>query len=193
MSSKYAVGLDFGTNSVRALLVDVNNGDEIATSVYMYPSGSAGILLDPDDPNVARQNPMDYVIGTETVVREALKEAQGRDSFDPADVIGIGVDTTGSTPIPVDEKGTPLAFLERYRGNPAAMAWLWKDHTGHEEARRITELATEIRPEHPELASGGTGVLLRFLHWPVPTAGMLRTRSCGTGTVCDQYSARKPG
>ena len=152
----YTLGFDFGTNSVRALLVDIRNGRELATAICRYGSGREGILLDPKNPNLARQNPADYLKGIEVAVRQTLARAKKMDrAFDPARVIGIGVDTTGSTPIPVDKDGTPLAFHKEFRRNLNAMAWLWKDHTGFAEAAEITALAAK---EHPEYLAkcGGT-------------------------------------
>jgi len=147
--AKYAIGLDYGTNSVRALLVDVTSGREVATAVFNYPSGEHGVLLDPNDANLARQNPADYVDGFYATVREVLA------GIDPTEVVGIGVDTTGSSPLPVGASGTPLAFDPKWRDNPAAHCWLWKDHTSHAEAAEITRLAQE-RGE-PYLAKcGGT-------------------------------------
>ncbi len=148
MTAKYAIGLDFGTNSVRAVLVNVQTGEELATSVFGFPTGKAGIVLDDRDPNLARQHPNDYLLGTESVVRDVVTQSRGKDGFSPADVIGIGVDTTGSTPIPVDAAGTPLAFKPEFQNHPAAMAWLWKDHTGHSEAVEITDLARKMRPQY---------------------------------------------
>jgi L-ribulokinase len=146
---RYTLGLDFGTNSVRALLVDVGNGRELATAVFAYPSGKAGIILDPKDPNLARQNPADYLKGIEAAVRKTLALARKADpAFKPAAVIGIGVDTTGSTPIPVNKDGIPLSFKKEFRKNPNAMAWLWKDHTGYAEAAEITALAEKTHPEY---------------------------------------------
>ena len=146
--SKYAIGLDYGTNSCRSVIADLSDGRELATFVVDYASGEAGILLDPKDPNVARQNPQDYLDSTVTVVREALRLARDAEAeFDPRDVIGIGVDTTGSTPLPVDRNGTPLGLLPEFRDNLHAMAWLWKDHTGHAEAAEITETAQRLRPQ----------------------------------------------
>ena len=145
----YTIGLDFGTNSVRCLVVDVSDGNESGTSVYDYPSGQAGIILDPSDHNLARQNPADYIKGIEATVAGAIKEAkQNHPDFDPAKIIGIGIDTTGSTPIPVDKDGTPLSMLAEFKDNINACAWLWKDHTGYAEAAEITELAAEHRPEY---------------------------------------------
>jgi len=143
----YTIGLDYGTNSVRALLVELGTGAEIATSVFEYPSGSAGILTDLRDPLVARQNPQDYIDGAISVIRGVLSGASPIPDFSSSQVIGIGVDTTGSTPIPVDAQGTPLAFKPEFAGNLNAMAVLWKDHTGHAEAAEITELAAKIRPQ----------------------------------------------
>ncbi len=147
--SKYAIGLDFGTNSCRSLIVDISNGNELASYVFNYPSGEAGVIIDSSNPNLARQNPQDYIEGIEVTIKEAIKKAKATDKeFSPDNVIGIGVDTTGSSPMPVDEKGMPLCFQEKFKDNPAAMVWLWKDHTSHEEAQTITKLASEIRPQY---------------------------------------------
>ena len=145
----YTIGLDYGTNSVRALIVDVANGDELATAVHEYETGEAGIILDSADHNLARQNPADYLRGTEAVIKAAVIKAKNADKdFDAGQIIGIGIDTTGSTPIPVDKNGTPLSMLAKFRGNPNACAWLWKDHTGHAEAAEITRLAEKEHPEY---------------------------------------------
>jgi len=148
MGAKYTIGLDFGTNSVRALIVNVASGEEVATHVWEYAHGEAGILLDPKDPNLARHHPADYIEGTEIVVREALRRAAGRDGFAPEDVIGIGVDTTGSSPLPVDREGKPLALRPEFDADLCAMIWLWKDHTGHAEAAAVTRTAAERRPRY---------------------------------------------
>jgi L-ribulokinase len=145
----YTIGLDYGTNSVRSLLIDVATGKELGTFVHEYETGEAGIILDSSDHNLARQNPADYIKGLVITIKEAIKQAKKADSsFDPADIIGIGVDTTGSTPLPVDKNGTPLAMLDEFKDNPNAHAWLWKDHTGHAEAAEITELAKKMHPEY---------------------------------------------
>jgi L-ribulokinase len=147
--AKYAIGLDFGTNSCRALLVDLNNGHELASSVFAYPSGEAGVVADQSNPNLARQNPADYLEGIEQTVCRALADAKSKVvGFSPLDVIGLGVDTTGSSPMPVDANGMPLCFDSRFRHNPAALVWLWKDHTGFAEAARITSIAAKIRPQY---------------------------------------------
>ncbi|MGB4725948.1 MAG: ribulokinase [Thermogutta sp.] len=138
---QFAIGLDYGTNSVRALIVDVRTGEEVGTAVYQYPSGDKGVLLDPKNPNLARQNPADYIEGFYRCVRAAIRSVPKSVGFAPEHVVGIGVDTTGSTPIPVDENGWPLAFQKRFANNLAAQAWLWKDHTSYAEAAEITEKA----------------------------------------------------
>jgi L-ribulokinase len=144
--SKYTVGLDYGTNSVRAIIVNVANGEELAGAVWNYSHGTSGVILT-RNPSLARQHPADYVQGAEVVMKGALAAAKKRvRGFKAEQIVGIGVDTTGSTPIPVDENGQPLAFQKKFSKNPAAMAWLWKDHTSIGEAAEITELARKIRP-----------------------------------------------
>jgi len=153
--SKYAMGLDYGTNTCRAVIINLKDGQEVATDVFPYPTGQDGIVLDKKDPNLARQYPGDYVDGCVTIVTGAIKKALKADkSFSPNDIVGIGVDTTGSTPMPVDKDGTPLASLPQFRKNPDAMAWLWKDHTGHAEAAEITEKARKMRPHYLNKCGG---------------------------------------
>ncbi len=144
MSKKqFAIGVDYGTNSVRAIVVSLDNGDIIGENVYNYPSGEAGIIVDPKDPNLARQNPADYIDGFFSSVKKAVAMAKRKCAdFSPELVAGIGVDTTGSTPIPVDENGVALAMLDKFKGNPNACAWLWKDHTSTAEAELITKKAS---------------------------------------------------
>jgi L-ribulokinase len=145
----YAIGLDYGTNSVRCAIVDTANGKELSAAVWGYATGQAGIILSKSDHNVARQNPADYLKGLVITIQEAMKQAKKADrKFSPDKVVGIGVDTTGSTPIPVDANGTPLAMLKPFKNNPNAAVWLWKDHTGYAEAAAITELARKMRPKY---------------------------------------------
>ncbi len=147
---RFAIGVDYGTNSARALIVDIIDGVEIATAVADYPTGDLGIILDPLQPTLARQSPRDYVDCFYQAVGEAVKKAYDAPAassckFDPNLVAGIGVDTTGSTPIPVDRKGVPLAFYPEFENVPAANAWLWKDHTSVEEADAITARVNELK------------------------------------------------
>ncbi len=147
--SSVTLGIDYGTNSVRALIVRCSDGVELGTSVFNYPSGAEGILLDPNDPHLARQHPGDYLVGLESCVKGALEAAaKAHSDFRPEDVIGIGVDSTGSSPIPVDASNQPLALLSQWKEEMAAQCWLWKDHTSHVEAAAITELARKMRPEY---------------------------------------------
>jgi L-ribulokinase len=143
----FTLGIDYGTNSVRALVVRCADGAELGACVVDYPGGRQGILLDPKDHHLARQHPGDYLFGLEKSVKGALAAAKNHRGFDPSKVIGIGVDTTGSSPIPVDRNNRPLALDKKWRKNLAAQCWLWKDHTGWREAGRITELAAQHRPQ----------------------------------------------
>jgi len=127
----------------------------IGTRVCAYPSGEQGVLLDPKQPHLARQNPADYVDGLRDSVTGALAEADRERGFSRERIIGIGVDTTGSTPLPIDAHARPLALDPRFKNDLAAQAWLWKDHTSAAEAAAITETA---RAHNPELLApiGGT-------------------------------------
>jgi len=140
-SSRYSLGVDYGTNSVRAVVVDVRDGREIASAVHDYAGGAQGVLLDADDPNLARQRPGEYIDGFRASVRAALERAARVDGFSAQQVVGIGVDTTGSTPLPVDADGRPLALRPEFAGQLAAQAWLWKDHTAFAEAEEISDAA----------------------------------------------------
>lgn len=152
----YALGIDYGTNSCRSLLLNLETGAEVAATVFPYPSGEDGILTDPSNPHLARQNPQDYLTGCENTITQALTEAKKIvPGFEVSQVVGLGVDTTGSTILPVDQEGQPLAFDSRFRDNLNAQVWLWKDHTSTAEAEEITELAQEIRP-HFLAKCGGT-------------------------------------
>jgi L-ribulokinase len=144
----FSIGVDYGTNSVRALVVRCRDGAELGTAVFNYPSGHQGVLLDPKDHHLARQNPADYLLGLEAAVKGAIEQAEGTDGFDAQQVIGIGVDSTGSSPIPVDTANMPLALKEEWAGNLAAHCWLWKDHTAFSEAAEITALAAKLRPHY---------------------------------------------
>ena len=142
----FTLGIDYGTNSVRALVVRCSDGKEFGSSVVGYPSGREGVLLDARDHNLARQHPGDHLAAMEQAVREALRDASGQKGFSAARVVGIGVDTTGSSPLPVDARNRALGALPRWRKNPNAQCWLWKDHTSWREAARITEMAAKHRP-----------------------------------------------
>ncbi|MBW6536297.1 MAG: ribulokinase [Mariniphaga sp.] len=137
MSEKYTIGLDYGTDSVRSLIVNVETGVEVASAVFNYPRWKDGKYCDAPK-NRFRQHPKDYLEGLEFTIIEALKQAP---SGVAENVVGISVDTTGSTPVAVDEKGTPLSLTSGFEENPNAMFVLWKDHTALKEAEEINELA----------------------------------------------------
>jgi len=148
-TNKYVIGIDFGTNSCRSSIFDISNGDELAGNIFAYPTGEAGVIIDTSDPNLARQNPADYLLGIESTIKAAIKVAgNGYPDFSAEKIIGIGIDTTGSSPMPVDKKGNPLCFDEKFKDNPASYVWLWKDHTSYSEARGITEQAAKTRPHY---------------------------------------------
>lgn len=131
------IGLDYGTDSVRALVVRAADGTEVASEVFYYPRWKKGLYCDPAA-NRFRQHPLDYIEGLEATVRGALAKAPAGTA---ARVKGISVDTTGSTPCAVDRQGLPLALDPGFAENPNAMFVLWKDHTGIREAEEINRLA----------------------------------------------------
>jgi len=144
----FALGLHFGTNGVCALIVDVATGEEVAAAETVYPSGVDGVIVDETDPDLARQVPGDYRRSLTKCVRAALKKATRKKRFKAKRVIGIGVATTGSTPLPVDKTCQPLADQPIFQDEPNAYAWLWQDRTSHAEAEEITELAAREHPEY---------------------------------------------
>jgi L-ribulokinase len=133
----YVIGVDYGTDSVRSVLVDAANGSEITSSVFYYPRWKKGKYCNAPI-NQFRQHPLDYVEGLEITIKDCLKKA-GNDAAKK--VKGISIDTTGSTPVAVDASGTPLALTKGFEENPNAMFVLWKDHTATKEAEEINNLA----------------------------------------------------
>ncbi|WP_422082447.1 ribulokinase [Ulvibacterium sp.] len=146
----YCLGLDFGSDSVRALLVNTSTGEEIATSVHHYKRWGAGKYCDPSK-NQFRQHPQDYIEGIEQSITEIVKEV-GEEVAQ--NIVGVGVDTTGSTPVAVDAKGTPLALLDEFRENPNAMFVLWKDHTAIQEADEINALCKKWDIDYSQYEGG---------------------------------------
>jgi L-ribulokinase len=135
--SKYVIGIDYGTDSVRTLIVDAGNGKEIAGEVFLYPRWKVGRYCNPLQ-NQFRQHPLDYLEGLETTVRNALSRC-GPEVV--KNIVAISVDTTGSTPVAVNKNGTPLSLIPGFEDNPNAMFILWKDHTATREADEINQLA----------------------------------------------------
>jgi len=139
--NKYVIGVDYGTDSVRAIIVDAANGKELASSVHYYQRWQKAMFCDAPK-NVFRQHPLDYLEGLEITIKDAINKAGGKAVAD--NIRGIAVDTTGSTPIAVNKNGTPLALTPEFENNPNAMFILWKDHTAIKEAAQINEHATKF-------------------------------------------------
>ncbi len=137
MAKKYVIGIDYGTDSVRSVVVDTSNGDTVGTSVFEYPMWKMSLFCDPST-NQFRQHPLDYIEGMEQSVKGAL-EGLGPEIV--KNISGITVDTTGSTPVAVDKEGVPLSMKPEFENDPDAMFVLWKDHTAVKEAAEINELA----------------------------------------------------
>ncbi len=147
----YTIGVDYGTDSVRALVVDTQTGEEMGTQVFNYPRWKKGRFCDPAK-NRFRQHPLDYLEGLEASVKGALEQCPVGTA---EKVVGISVDTTGSTPVAVNREGTPLALLPGFEENPNAMFVLWKDHTGLKEADEINTLARSWGGEDYTKFEGG--------------------------------------
>lgn len=150
MPEEYVIGVDFGTDSVRSLLVNANNGKEIATAVFFYPRWKQGRYCDPAA-NRFRQHPLDYIEGLEQTIRSCLQQAGVNTA---AGVRAISVDTTGSTPVAVDRTGTPLSLLPGMEENPNAMFVLWKDHTSIREATELNKHAERYQPDYLKYVGG---------------------------------------
>lgn len=139
----YTLGIDFGTESARAILVDVGNGNILASSIYKFPHGVMTDKLPGSDielgPDWALQHPQDYIYALKRTVPKIVRESQ----IAPEQIIGIGVDFTGSTVIPTTSEGTPLALLEEHKNDPHAWPKLWKHHAAQEKANQLTQLALD--------------------------------------------------
>ncbi|HZH72847.1 MAG TPA: ribulokinase [Mariniphaga sp.] len=150
MNDKYTIGVDFGTDSVRSLIVNTSTGEEIGNAVFYYPRWKKGLYCNPAK-NSFRQHPKDYLEGLEYTIKEALNQAP---SDVASKVAGISVDTTGSTPVAVDEKGVPLALTGGFEENPNAMFILWKDHTAIHEADEINTLSKKWETDYTRFEGG---------------------------------------
>lgn len=148
--NKYVIGLDYGSDSARAIVVDASTGRQVASSVKYYPRWKEGKYCDPAA-NRYRQHPLDYIEVLESSVREALAACP---SGTAQQVVGIAFDTTGSTPAFTDESGTPLALLPEFAENPNAMFVLWKDHTAVKEAAEINELCRHWHIDYTSYEGG---------------------------------------
>ena len=159
--AKYAIGVDFGTLSVRAFVADVQTGEEASCAEYVYPHAVMYDTL-PDGtqlaPDWALQHPNDYIEGLCFTVKEALQKA----AISPADVIGLGIDFTSSTSLPVDQEGEPLCLQQRFASNPYAWPMLWKHHAAQVYANRMTEVAKARGEKFLERCGGRISSELMF-------------------------------
>jgi L-ribulokinase len=146
----FVIGVDYGTDSVRSIIVDASNGMEVASSVFNYPRWRDGLFCDPSK-NQFRQHPQDYVEGVEVTIKDCLRQAGAAVQ---KSVKAISVDTTGSTPIAVDKTGTPLALLPGFENKPNAMFVLWKDHTSTKEAGQINAHAEKFDVNYLQFVGG---------------------------------------
>jgi len=145
------VGVDYGTDSVRSVIVDAKNGKELASSVFYYPRWQQGLYCDAAQ-NQFRQHPLDYVEGLEQTIKNCIKMAGGASVASA--IKAIAVDTTGSTPVAVNQAGVPLALTSGFESNPNAMFVLWKDHTGVKEAGEINDHATKFDTNYLQYVGG---------------------------------------
>jgi len=150
INTSWVIGIDFGSDSVRTIIADANSGEEIATSLFYYPRWKAGLYCNPSA-NQFRQHPLDYLEGLENSIRDCLNKV----SISVRENIkGIGIDTTGSSPVAVDKSGSPLALLPAFAENPNAMFVLWKDHTAVKEAAEINHHAKKFPVNYLQYVGG---------------------------------------
>lgn len=151
IKDKFVIGVDYGSDSVRSVIINATNGEEIASSVYNYPRWQKGLYCDAPN-NQFRQHPLDYIEGLEITIKDCIESASGESVAN--NIKGISIDTTGSTPVAVDKTGTPLALTAAFNENPNAMFVLWKDHTAVKEAAEINEHATKFSTNYLKYVGG---------------------------------------
>jgi L-ribulokinase len=147
---QYVVGVDYGTDSVRSIIVNASTGEEIASSIHHYTRWKQQLYCDASI-NQFRQHPLDYVEGLENTIRGCIASAGAEVA---ANIRAISIDTTGSTPVAVDASGMPLAMLPEFDNNPNAMFVLWKDHTAVEEAAAINQHASTFPVNYLQYVGG---------------------------------------
>lgn len=148
---QFVIGVDYGSDSVRSVLINAFNGEEIASSVFNYPRWRDGLYCNAAE-NQFRQHPLDYIEGLEFTIKDCLQKADG--SVAANAVKGLSIDTTGSSPVAVDKYGTPLALTRGFEQNPNAMFILWKDHTSVNEAAQINAYATKFEINYLKYVGG---------------------------------------
>ena len=149
-TSSYVIGVDFGSDSVRTIIVDTSNGKEMAASLFIYPQWQKQLYCIASE-NQFRQHPLDYIQGLEQTIKSCIEQV---DALVVRNIKAISVDTTGSTPVAVDRTGTPLALLPGFEENPNAMFVLWKDHTSINEAAEINDHAKKFEINYLQYVGG---------------------------------------
>ena len=190
-SRKYVIGIDFGTDSVRALIVATDNGDEIASGVSAYKRWSKGLYCNPKL-NQYRQHPLDYIESLSEAIHSALCKC---DSSVANGVVGLSFDCTASTPCLINSAGTPLALLDKYSENPDAMFILWKDHTAIAESDKINDVAKRWHTDYTKYGGGNHScewVWAKMLH-SLRVAPELQTDAYSWVEHCDWISALLAG
>lgn len=150
MEKAYVIGVDYGTDSVRTIIVDAHNGNEMAASTFEYPRWKKQLYCNAET-NVFRQHPLDYIEGLQFTINDCLQKA-GNDVR--SNIKAISIDTTGSSPVAVDETGTPLALSEKFAHDPDAMFVLWKDHSSAQEAEEINQHAKNFDVNYLKYVGG---------------------------------------
>ena len=149
-TESFVIGVDYGSDSVRTIIVNAANGNEVAAAVFYYPRWKQQLYCDASASRF-RQHPLDYIEGLEETIKSCLLQAGPSVAVN---VKAISVDTTGSTPVVVDKTGTPLSFLSGFETNPNAMFVLWKDHTSVKEAAEINEHAKKFDTNYLQFIGG---------------------------------------
>lgn len=147
---RFVIGVDYGTDSCRAIIVNAETGEELASAVSYYSRWAKGFYCDASK-NQYRQHPLDYIESLEEVIKQLLQMCLSEIALQ---VVGIAFDTTGSTPVLLDKNGIPLALLDEYKENPNAMFVLWKDHTAMGEASEINTLAKQWETDYTSYSGG---------------------------------------
>jgi L-ribulokinase len=180
--SKYTIGVDYGTESGRAVLVDVATGEEIATTVHPYGDGVIDEHLpgsdEPLPPDFALQNPQDYIEVLKTTIPAVLRQG----GVAPEDVIGIGTDFTACTMLPIDEAGAPLCMQPEWRDNPYAWVKIWKHHAAQPEANQLNEIARQRGEKWLELYGGKISS-----EWLFPKIWETLNKARGVYEAADRY------
>ncbi|SMD03810.1 ribulokinase [Pedobacter nyackensis] len=148
---QYVIGIDYGSDSVRSVIINAKDGAELASSVFYYPRWQKGLFCNPAQ-NQFRQHPLDYIEGLEQSIKDCIQKAGGTPIANS--IKAIAVDTTGSSPVAVNQQGTPLALLPEFENNPNAMFVLWKDHTAVKEAMQINQYAAKYDTNYLKYCGG---------------------------------------